>query len=473
MHEKNKLPALLKACKKEELAQLKRFVGSAYFNRQPELSVLLDYLISLWPTFAMVHMGKENLFQVAYPDRAFDQKQYRYLTSALGRLIEQFWAVERWQQSTNQPQLLTMAVASERGVDKTYRKMNRSLTVALGNEQTLAESPLLLDRLHWSDNLEKHFGRSRERRYNDNLQRTSDYLDRYYFLEKLKVVCTMLDRKAIVAGDYEPHISAAWVSHLLAFNCFDKPILQLYYKVWQALHEEQDESHFWTLRDVLSRPVSEVPQSDLNTIYQILINYCARKIRQGKEPFIAEALNLYQTGLERKILLTDGELSPWAFTNIVKLAMRLHRYDWGEAFIRTNAPLLSEDFRANALHYNLAELYYYTHRHDEAMTHLNQVAYSDLNYYLGARVLLAKIYYEHHDEDPLLSLMASFMIFLKRNRQISADLKQTYLNFCDVLLALVKKHPKRLATLSDRIGDTKLLTDRPWLLEQCKALLLT
>ena len=97
------------------------------------------------------------------------------------------------------------------------------------------------------------------------------------------------------------------------------------------------------------------------------------------------------------------------------------------------------------------------------------MAYSDLNYYLGARVMLAKIYHESGDTEPLLSLLAAFMIFLKRNKQISSDLKQTYLNFCDILFQLIRRHPKKMAALGETIRTTSLLTDRSWLLAQYEA----
>jgi hypothetical protein len=466
MIEKNKLRHLLLACKKEELPGLRRFVSSPYFNRQPELIGAMDYLSALWPDFDPDKMTKELIYQSAYPGQPFDAKQYRYLSSDLGRLIEQFWATERWQKSTRQPQIMAMAVASERGLEKTYQKINRALEHTLSANTATSTEQGLYERMIWSDNIEKHFGRTLERKYHNNVQNTNDYLDQYYFLEKLKLACIMEDRKSVIAGNYESRISEAWVSHLLANDCFGQPAIQLYYRVWLTLNDADNESYYHQLRDRLLTAIDQIELNYLRIVYQLVINYCARKIRQGKDEFIAEALHLYQRGLEQRILLNNGELSPWAFTNIVKLAMRLKRYDWGETFIHENAPLLPEAFRDNALHYNLAELFYYTHRRDEALQHLNQVAFSDLNYYLGARVMLSKIYYEQHDEEPLLSLMAAFIIFLKRNKEISATLKQTYLNYCEILLLLVKKQPRRLAGLDERINQTQPLTDRQWLLEQ-------
>lgn len=461
----NKLIAALRACQKQELTVLRRFVASPYFNRREELSVLLEFLLRYWPDF--VNVKRQAAYQAAFPDQAFDEKQCRYLFSDLTQLIEAFWAVEKWQQSERQSDLALLESASERQSEKTYRKVNRRLAHELSEPETQMDSRYFLDQLHWSEASEKHFARSRVRQFDDSVQRASDNLDRYYFLQKLKFACGMVARQAIFKGDYNLGLSEQWVAHLQAKNFLDTPIIRLYFTVFQALQYEQDESHFRALRDLLiSGETAAFAQPDLEEVFRAATNYCARKIRQGREDYAQEALALYTEGLKKHAFYDDGFLSPWTFANIVKLSLRLKRYEWVEPFIREYAPKLPPAFQENALHYNLAELFYYTHRNDEAQQHLIKVAYSDLNYYLGARVMLAKIYYESGDTEPLLSLIAAFMIFLKRNKQISADLKLTYLNFCDILFQLTRRHPKKMTLLGETIRNTSLLTDRSWLVAQ-------
>ena len=464
----SKLITALRACQKNELTVLRRFVASPYFNRREELSVLLEYLLRHWPDF--VNVKRQAAFQAAFPNQAFDEKQCRYLLSDLTQLIETFWAVEKWKQSDRQSDLALLESASERQSEKTYRKVNRRLAHELSEPETIVDSRFFLDQLHWSEASEKHFARSRVRQFDDSVQRASDNLDRYYFLQKLKFACGMVARQAIFKGDYDLGLSEHWIAHLAEKNFLDTPVIRLYFTVFQALQYEQDESHFLALRDLLLTGETAVfSQPDLEEVFRAAINYCARKIRQGREDYAEKALELYTEGLKKQAFFDDGFLSPWTFTNVVKLSLRLKRYDWVEQFIREYAPQLPVDFRENALHYNLAELFYYTHRSDEAQQHLIKVAYSDLNYYLGARVMLAKIYHESGDTEPLLSLLAAFMIFLKRNKQISSDLKQTYLNFCDILFQLIRRHPKKMAALGETIRTTSLLTDRSWLLAQYEA----
>lgn len=388
--------------------------------------------------------------------------------SDLNKRCEDFLALQEVERQPYQLDLALSESLSRRGLEKGYRQIDRSLQQAL-QEQRGDSADYFMTQYRWAAIKERHFERKRLRRFDESIQTASIQLDRYYFLNRLRISCAMLDRQTILQANYELHLSTAWIKHLEAQSFFDEPIIQLYYVIYKALSEEHVERHFTVLRTRLEEDAPRIPFEDLRDIYLFAINYCARKIRQGKNTYVEQALQLYRTGIETLILIEDNVLSPWAFTNVVKLALRTQQYEWIEGFIEQYAPLLPEVFRENALHYNLAELYYYTGRYDEAQTQLNEVAFSDLNYYLGARVLLAKIFYETNAEEPLLALIASFSIFLKRNKELSGALKHTYLNFCQLLFQIVRRPANKLDSIQEKIENTSLLTDRTWLKKVCEA----
>ena len=460
---KSKLIAALRTMEESEAARLRKFVTSPYFNEQEELPRLLDFLLGFGPDFTAASLNKRASFAAVFPGQPYDDKKYRYMASNLYQLVEQFWVAEQQKQETFRNEVLLMDHLSNRRLDKGYRHSRRRID-RYTKQETARTSEYFLQQLHWAEAEERHFERQRLRQYDASIQRAADMLDRYYHLRKLRFACGMLDRQTIIKGDYDLNISSYWLAHLEHQHFFGEPIIELYFNILQALLDENNTAHFDRLQDMLAHHSTSIPKESLKDIYLFGINYCARKIRQGKEAYISRALQLYLDGIESEILIDSGYLSPWAFTNVVKLALRLRRYHWIEHFIQRYAPILPDTFRENALHYNLAELYYYTRRFEKAQEHLNRVAYSDLNYYLGARVLLAKIYYENGEVEPLLSLLAAFNIFLKRNKLISAALKQTFLNFCDILFQIVRGKHRHWNKLSEKIRNTGLLTDRDWLL---------
>jgi hypothetical protein len=460
--EKKKLYTNLKILNPEEVKRLRALTQSGYFRLSEACQRLLLQLLDYWPDYHQSALEKQQVWTTLFPTQAFEDKQWRYLCSDAVGAIESFWTIERLFQSGLLPDLLLHEALAEKKLEKNFQEVNRRLEARFAKSQTHDVS-YLKDRLHWLNTNENAFQRSRQRRFDLTLQHSSDSLDAYYFLQKLQYACVMLDRQAILQGEYDTGISAAWLQHLLERDFFAEPLIELHYVILKALQEEEQEEHFSTVKQAIFAEKGQ--GSTLRDIYLFAINYCARKIRQGKGQYVQEALALYHHGLEREVLLEGQEISPWTFTNVVKLSLRLEQFAQIEQFIDRYADRLPSDLRADALAFNQAELYYYTGRIDEAQSLLNQVSYSDLNYYLGARVLLAKLYYETNASKALLSLLAAFTIFLKRNKQISSALKQTYLNFCNLLFQIIRRKVEQLPPLREQILETQLLTDRGWLLD--------
>lgn len=456
---------LLKACRAEELPGLRRFAASPYHNRRAVPEKLLDLLLESWPDFTGPLPAKERLYANLYPGEAFDDKNWRYLLSNLNALIEEYWTdlADRNDEAGHINRRL--ATLAGRGVEKAYRHAQRQA------EQWLEKTPhrdaawFLFAHQH-HDIQHQYFSRKGLRKNDEALQLASDFLDKYYFLGKLRYACAMLARQQVLQGDFSPGISPGWLQHLETQDYFGEPLIRLYHHALLAQLDEQDPERYRALRSSLSDPALQIPPDDELAVFRIAINYCARKIRQGEEEYASEALDLYSQGIRSGVLLEQGQLSPWTFNNVVKLALRQKQFEWLEQFMEENSHLLPDEHRGNALHYNLAELYFYTNRLRQAQLQLLQVEMSDLNYSLGARVLLAKIYKETGEEEALLSLLAAFTVFLKRNRQISAELKHTYLNFCRLLWQMMRAKPKQRHRLLEDIQQTQPLTDRSWLLAQ-------
>jgi hypothetical protein len=427
---------------------------------------LLDQLRTYEPGFAAGYPKKAELFAAALPGEPFNDKTLRYLESDLCQLIERFWAIERFEADEHESSLVVMQLLSDRGLHKGYRQHLRRW-----EERFDERPPTSLEELRAAYRLaeveEAFFQNQRKRQFDTRIERAAHRLDAYYYLQRLIYTCGMLDREAVVQGSYDTRITPEWLQYLRQADFFANSRIRLYHTIYLALSNENDDHYFSSLKQQLAE--ADAPPGQLRTPYLFAINYCARKIRQGRHAYLTEALDLYTKGIELGVLLDQSGLSPWTFTNVVRLALRLKRYAWIETFIERYGQQLPPPFRENALAYSQAELYYHTRRYGLAQEALLSVAHSDLNYYLNARVMLAKIYYETDEIEPLLSLLAAFMIFLKRNKSISGNLKATYLHFCDALFQLLKRKGKRFTDLGQFIRTTDLLAERDWLLAHYQA----
>ncbi len=461
--ENSKLIDLIKSFQPGEFRRFLDFVGSPYFNKNPDLVSLAACLEKRAPDFPPDQIRKEAIYQELFPGKPYDRKQISYLMNYLLRLAERFLAQQRYDQEEVLVNCHTLDQFVSRQLDKHYNFLFNKTSQALEasnqkNGQNLYYGYLL------SQTATSHFYNQQIRKFDPSLQTVSDDLDKFYFFHKLKYSCEMLNRKAIIKADYHLTFVEEVKAYLLTEYGID-PLIEIYLRIFLAISYPDQEEHFDKLMALISDYADSIDQKTRREIYLYALNYCAPKIRLGKEKYVPVMLELYIRGIENRSLFDETYLSHWTYSNVVKLALRLERYEWIEAFIREHVASLPPHLREDAEHYNLAELYYHKRDFDQVLDHLNQLHFTDLHYHLGSKVMLLKTYFELDAVDPLLSLLASFNVYLNRNKKIALPVKKTYLNFCNLLHQLSRNNPKKWGALGISIKQTEPLAERAWLLQ--------
>ena len=82
--------------------------------------------------------------------------------------------------------------------------------------------------------------------------------------------------------------------------------------------------------------------------------------------------------------------------------------------------------------------------------------------------MLLRIYFETNEGEALFALIASFSIYLRRNKKIAKDVRESYLNFASILGRIVRATKDKYPSITEKINNTKQLANRNWLLEICK-----
>ncbi|MCB9307131.1 MAG: hypothetical protein H6565_11105 [Lewinellaceae bacterium] len=457
----SKLLELLRGFSGREWKSFRDFVNSPYFNRNGDVTALCNLLEE--KTGNSDTLQRETVFRELFPGQAFDDARLNHLMSFLLKLAERFLGLERT--NSHAPFTLsfhTLQALLERGLEKHYRYAVEQVRKKQ-NTNPYHDATFFLQRYQVEDFEAGYLSRSAGRRFNESVQLAADHLDQFYLAEKLRCTCYMLTSQVVLATPYNLQLVEE-VRRFVAALREPEPIVQAYYLITCLLTDPAAFSDFEALKLLLTEQERHFPPPVLAELYQYAINYCNLQILKNHEPFVAEALDWYTRGVQSGILLEQGKLSPWHFKNMIKLGLRLKKYAWTEQFIRDNTGLLEPEFRDDAFHYNLAELYYYTGRSGEAQEQLNQVEFTDIYYNLGAKVILCKIFYETGELDALESLLHAFRAYLHRNRVIAEDLRQPYLHFTAILRRITRSTSKDAAALLDRI-DRTVLAEKNWLLK--------
>lgn len=468
----SKLILLLETFSTAEWRRFGEFLVSPFFNKRKELIVFFEYLKAISPDFSAKKLDKTVLFQKVFPNKKQDDRTLVHLNNYLLKQAEHFLAISRLEKEAHSTNMLILEELYERQLGKNYRHY-LSKAQASSLQEKEKNNHFYLHQYQLSDIAKRQFLVQNQRRYDATIQLSLDHLDEFYFFNKLKIACEMLEWKNIIAVDYQISFIDELIYFLKKKQGKLNPVLSIYLIAYDLLTKEDSEADFLRLMDAIQLHQDNIPDSEKNYFYVFAINFCGQQIKKNiKVHYYANhSLDLYLAGVEQKILYVNGYLSPWIFKNITKLGFNLKKFDWTAQFIQTYHTHLEKEFQADALHFNMADLYYRKKNYQQAQYHLMQIQYSDIFYNLGAKTMLIKIYFETNEEEALLSMIASFTIYLKRNKKMANNIRQTYLNFTSLIYQILKAKANKIAEIQEKIKTTELLTDRQWLLNASKQLL--
>lgn len=464
--ENSKLIALLRTFKKEEWRSCRAFLCSPYFNKREDILRLFQYIKKLAPDFLAEKLKNEVFFQKIFPNQQYDDRALKYVMNYLVKQIERFLVVQKLEMNEALMNNSLLDVLVERKLDKHYKERLKKVEKYLLNNKA-ANANYNYYRYQLADIANKHHDNQNIREYDKNLQVASNYLDQFYFIEKLKHSCEMLSRAKLFEEGYDLFFVQELVTYLEQQKMEETPITAFYLQVFYLLDKVDAANNFEQQKDLLTKFHQELPTPDKKMIYLYAINFCVAQIGKQNNQiyYVEECLKLYLKGIEERFLLNNGYLSPWTFKNTIKLGLNLKRYDWAEQFILDTHKKLLPAFQADALHYNLADLAYRRKKYEEAQHHLLLVEFSDVFYSLDAKSMLLKIYYENKEIEALFALIASFSIYLRRNKKISNTFRLTYLNFTALLQQILRAKPEKMPKVIEKIKATDLLINRKWLLD--------
>lgn len=461
---KSKLIDLLSSFSSGEMERFAEFVASPYYNNNEDLVRFLALLRPFHPEFPVEKVKKEKIFGKLFPGRPYDKKELAYNMNYLLKLGEQFLTLQRYESKPYLNAFHLLEEFSRRKLEKHYNFLYNKTSKALqgnGAGESKQNHQLFYQTYQLAEIASNHFISQSVRKFDPNLQHSADALDEFYFFQKLKYCCEMLNRQAIISGTYEIRFIEEIENYLLEQRS-NSPLITIFLRIYQCLADPTNEDSYAALLKLIKAHAPYVDHALLREIYLYAINYALRKIRSSAE-YGEIVLDLYVEGIENRALFEGEYLSHWTYSNTVKVALRYRSFEWVKNFIDENKAFLSPQFREDAYHFNLAEIYYRNKDLDRVFDHLNQVHFSDVHYHYGSRVILIKTFYEQDELEPLLSQLASFSIALRRNKKISAHLKASYLNFCNVLNQILRRNRKKRDQVAENIEKVNPVAERTWL----------
>jgi hypothetical protein len=466
-----KLISLLNEFSKTELNRLRKFLSSPYFNDQEDVLRLFEWLNSQLRKGVLEadQKTKQQVWKNLYGNAPLDDAHLRRLSSDLNLLALQFMVAEARQKNEVAEALELQKVLEKPAYKAHLNSVERQLQKQLeATTAPSAETYLAGFQLHWTI-----FNRASTvlstTNYIDKLLPADHYLERFYVVQKLKMYIAWLSFRNFRATEEAFLLPPGFWEYIRQPLFSEVPIIAINCKVVDCLLDPNDETHFQSLMTDLEALGDALSKEDLRECYHIAQNYCALKINQGKTEYYRAVFTIFKSLIINDILLTETHLSEGMYKNIITVSLRVGEFGWAENFVREYSEFLPADIRDNAQTFNLANLYSHQKKHDKVIELLRNVEYSDLVYALSSKLILVRTYYETDEFMALDSLIDSFRIFLRRNKQVSKSVKLEYNNFLGFvkkLSTLPPSNPKMVETLRIKIERCNAVVSKKWLLEK-------
>lgn len=459
----SKLVALLAKLNSKEWLRLQDFIYSPYFNKRPEVCKLFDFFYAHKNELATAALDRPKIYQFVFPGETYKDKNLAYHFNYLLRLAEDFLTQEDIQADTFYYNRNKLTMLLEKRLTKHFNFQFKKLNVQL-EKDTIRSDHYWRDRFLLAEMEAQAFMNKRQRQYDESFQRLSDSLDAYYFFEKLRYSCAMVNLEAIGSSKYNIQFIDEIINHFGGREGIDFH-LDIYLNIYQCLTEQEHQEAFTKLKNLIFEHQKDLAKEEFREIVLFTINICARKIRQGFEEYYEQALEFYLLGIQSRSLFAGDNLTHWTFNNVTKIALRLKRYEWLESFIDENTRYLAPNVREESMNFSKAELAFSQKEYGEVLTYIAKCTFTDPQYFLGSRIILLKSFYATNAFDSMSSQLASFIMFLRRNKKISADYKKTLLNFCSLLHLILRSKPDKKEKVVQKILETKQKIEGPWLLQ--------
>ena len=417
--------------------RLMRFLESPYFTQSTLMHRLCGLLLDALET-SPEGFDRKTVWETLFPDKPFDDVNFRKHCSDLLKLLEQFMVCENMRIHPEKRATELMEYVEEHNIhplnNSAVRQARRALEKHKYRTPSYFYQAYLIERIYYKM---QHYDVKLSVRA--NLEEISGNLDFFYWLEKLRFNNAVLSQRKTGNQVYDLHFIDEIVDFLKAFPLEELPELALHYYTFLSLSDEENTEHYRSFRSILRAQIDHMPQEEAIEFYDSAMHFCVGRINKGDRDFLEEYFELLDEGMSKGVFISSSELAPWRYNNAVGAALGLGKIEWAEKFIRKNKEYLPIKTRENTFAFNLARVFRFQGKFREVLELLRDLEYEDIGYNLLSKRMVVMTYYDLDELDALESFIESFRVFLNRHKEIPPSRRKSYLKWL--------KYVKRLMTL--------------------------
>lgn len=488
----SQLIGLLKILDKQELKRLGKYLKSDYHNTKQYEKViqLFVYLIKHHPDYPIVQINRAKVHYLLFKKEEKSNVAFNKVIYFLKQLIEDFIVMLEQDQQPYLKEKLLLQFLKRRN-HSTFPKRNEKLIKSINQnkQRPLNTNDQLylfeLNYAQWSDiNTEKIDTKS------NTLQNANENLDKYYFLNKLKIILeyeaykSILNRKMVIPEENE-------ILQLANSHPYFKSnvTIDLILKAIK-LAQNQDIKSYRELKTALFYKIGLLSKKDARDIWVVLNNFCVKQL--GTNPLFAtqDGFILFCFADENNLLLENNRIRNIEYTNAAVFGFYIGENEKTLILIEKYKPHLALVQRQIAYDYALANYYFrqndfnqvtdllYPISQVEKLDLATNVRIKSMNIRASFEIWEQKQYPFDRTRDSLEDLIDSFLRYIERNKKLAKERKHDYLVFNKILKRIVNiktpfnNHINKLEKVVAEIENPTIsIGFKPWLVTKIKRMI--
>lgn len=465
----SKLLTILNSLDRTEIKAFSHFLSCKLFNKREPPIRLFDYLKNELKS-PKPKLNKKTVFRKLFPNQPYKDRTIQNLMHQLTVPLDKFLTFRKLHDNQGDELMALCKAYRERNMLKQF-EIAVTKTTASQENSTLRDSEYH-HRNYQLQQEQYHASTQKGRVDVTNLNDVTTSLDISYFANRLRQSCYMLSHQSVYNIDYDFTLVEEIIKEVNRKDLLHIPAISIYYYCYLSLRNPDQLEYYNAFRTELIRHVNLFTLAEMKDIYLLAINTAIRKFNQGSPELIPDLLELYRSGVDQKILLTNNVLSRFAYKNMIALALHTGKFDWAMEIMNSYTHLLEPKYREISYQFNLAKYHYTKGEYSDALQLLYLLVSNDDVYMnINTKILLSRIYYEQNELDALEALIDSFKKTLSRKQEIMGYHFDSYKNFVLCLNKLVQLNPYDKSAkrrLLEEVENTQPLADKFWFVEQLK-----
>jgi len=437
-----KLTELIQAMSENEFKKFGDFVRSPAHNRSAAVVRLYELIEKNFENFQSRILFKKVIAEHIYPNERYSDQNIRTLFSNFTRLLEKFLAFQEMEKDETLQSLLLVRSLQGREASKNLEATARELNDILEGEFNCNE-----DHYHKLQELRKimvaYKGENLELNIDADYYKLAEEADMLFVISKLKTINSLLSRKYHTFGNIK-----------LRFWCLDEilnlikdnlsrvrrehPIIYSEYLIFMMMLYPKRKSYFQDLKKYVLVHIGEYKMDELEEVYYSLTNYCFNKVNVGERSFLKDLYSIYRKFETNKFYHNLKRIQYPDFISIILNSLHFNDVEWADNFFFKYKHKITPEFKKDTSNLSSAMIHFCRKKYDEAIRLASDVHYRNSYFYLNAKEILVKIYYELGELNALESVMDAMRHYLRRHRDVLLIQYDRYMKFLNLVTQLTK-----------------------------------